>query len=61
MSNQKIEQNSYQFHKNMEASIVTTFIQIIVGMAVYGALLIITRDKFIFRIINRIFKKREER
>lgn len=47
--------------KNMEASIVTTFIQIIVGMAVYGALLIITRDKFIFRIINRIFKKREER
>ena len=41
----------------MKATIITTIIQIIIGIIVYGIMLLLLKDKFLYEIINRIKNK----
>lgn len=43
--------------KNMNASIKNTFIVIIVGVAAYISLLLVTKDKYLFKVVNILHNK----
>ena len=45
---------------NMSASMTTTIIQVIIGILVYGIMLIILKDKFLYQIVDKIKNKINE-
>lgn len=47
----------YVMGLKMKPTIVTTFIQIIVGVTLYGIILIITKDEYASKIFNKVLKK----
>ncbi len=48
---------TYILGRNMPPTIITTIVEVIVGMLIYGVMLLILKDKFLLDIINKIINK----
>ena len=48
---------TYIFGLYFEASIITTLIQVALGALVYGTMLLVLRDSFVFGILKNVISK----